>query len=99
LGRVDDMMIIRGVNIYPGSVEQILHSFPEIVEYRMTALKAGEMDALAVEIEDRLGKPDRVAKELQLRLGLKVDVCCVPLGSLPRFEGKGQRFIDKRRVE
>jgi phenylacetate-CoA ligase len=97
LGRVDDMMIIRGVNVFPSSVEQILHSFPEIVEYRMIASRAGEMDALTIEIEDRLVAPERVGRELQLRLGLRVDVRCVPLGSLPRFESKGKRFIDERR--
>ena len=39
LGRADDMMIIRGVNVYPSAIEQILRSFPEVVEYRMTARK------------------------------------------------------------
>ncbi|MCA9175294.1 MAG: phenylacetate--CoA ligase family protein [Planctomycetales bacterium] len=97
LGRVDDMMVIRGVNIYPSSVEQILRSFPEVVEYRMTAHRDGHMDALKVEIEDRLESPERVAKELRLRLGLRVDVECVPIGTLPRFEAKGKRFIDQRR--
>ena len=47
-------MIIRGVNIFPSSVEQILRSFPEVVEYRLTAYKSGAMDGLVVEIEDRL---------------------------------------------
>ncbi len=96
LGRADDMMIIRGVNVFPSSVEHILRSFPEIVEYRMTAFKDGEMDALRVEIEDRLGQPDRVAKELKLRLGLSVEVGTVPVGTLPRFEAKGKRFVDQR---
>lgn len=96
LGRADDMLVIRGVNIFPSSIEQIILSFPEVVEWRMTAHKAGEMDALAVEIEDRLDRPQRVAEELQLRLGLKIDVRAVPLGSLPRFEGKGKRFVDER---
>jgi len=96
LGRVDDMMVIRGVNIFPSAVEQILRSFPEVVEYRMTAYKDGEMDGLTVEVEDRLGDPDRIARELRLRLQLRVEVRCVPTGSLPRFEGKGKRFIDNR---
>ena len=96
LSRADDMMIIRGVNIFPSSLEQILRSFPEIVEYRMIAFRAGEMDALRVEIEDRLCQPERVSKELQLRLGLKVEVSNVEIGSLPRFEGKGKRFVDQR---
>ena len=96
LGRTDDMMIIRGMNVFPSSVEQILRSFPEVVEYRMTAYKAAAMDQLLIEIEDRLEQPQRVASELRLRLGLKIDVQCVPLGSLPRYEGKGKRFVDKR---
>ena len=96
LGRVDDMMIIRGVNVFPSSIEQILRSFPEIVEYRLTAQKRGAMDELTIEIEDRLNDPRRVAEELKLRIGLRIDVSCVPLGSLPRFEAKGKRFVDQR---
>jgi phenylacetate-CoA ligase len=96
LGRSDDMLVVRGVNIFPTSVEQILRAFPEVVEFRVTIRKQGSLDALLIEIEDRLNDPERVARELQLRLGLKVDVKLVPLGSLPRFEGKGKRFHDQR---
>jgi phenylacetate-CoA ligase len=69
-----------------------------VIEYRITARKNGEMDALAVEIEDRLEQPQRVRQELRLRLGLSVEVTSVPVGSLPRFEGKGKRFVDLRRT-
>jgi phenylacetate-CoA ligase len=96
LGRGDDMMIIRGMNVYPTAIEQILRSFPEVVEYRMTARKRGALDELVVEVEDHLQQPDRIAHELQLKLGLKFDVRCVTAMSLPRYEGKGQRFIDER---
>lgn len=96
IGRADDMMIIRGVNVFPSSIEQILHSFPEVIEYRITATRDGEMDALGIEVEDRLHEPVRIATELQLRLGLRIDVAAVDIGSLPRFEGKGKRFIDLR---
>ncbi len=98
LGRVDDMLIIRGVNIFPSSVEQILRSFPEVVEYRMTALKQGHLDFLKIEVEDRLEQPQRIAQELQIRLNLKVEVAAVPIGSLPRFEMKGRRFQDQRHL-
>jgi phenylacetate-CoA ligase len=98
LGRADDMLIVRGVNIFPSSMEQILRAFPEIVEFRVTAQRQGSLDALVVEIEDRLDDPDRVSRELQLRLGLKVQVRCVPLGTLPRFEGKSKRFHDQRQT-
>jgi len=97
LGRADDMLVVRGVNIFPSSIDQIVRAFPEVIEYRATVVRHGEMDALQVEIEDRLGEPTRVARDLHLRLGLKVDVQCVPPGSLPRFEGKGKRFIDGRK--
>ena len=90
------MMIIRGVNIFPSAIEQILRSFPEVLEYRMTAFKVEAMDQLRIEIEDRLAQPQRVADELRLRLGLKIDVQVVPLGNLPRYEGKGRRFVDNR---
>lgn len=96
LGRTDDMLIIRGVNVFPSAIEQILRSFPEVAEYRLTATKEKQMDQLAIEIEDRLDQPRRVAEEVRLRLGLRVSVASVPLGSLPRFEGKGRRLIDRR---
>ena len=99
LGRTDDMMIIRGVNIFPSSIEQILRSFPEVVEYRMVAYREGAMDALRIEVEDRMESPQRIADELYLRLGLRVAVAKVPLGSLPRFELKGRRFVDERVVD
>lgn len=98
LGRADNMLVVRGVNVFPSSIEHILRAFPEVVEFRVTANKAGSMDSLAVEVEDRLSQPERIARELQLRLGLKIEVQQVPLGTLPRFEGKGQRFVDRRNV-
>ena len=98
LGRADEMMIIRGVNIFPSAVEEIVRSFPEVVEYRMTARKRGAMDELLVEVEDRLSAPRRIAEEMYLRLGLKIEVELAPPASLPRFEGKGRRFIDERQL-
>jgi phenylacetate-CoA ligase len=98
LGRADDMLIVRGVNVFPSAVEQILRSFPEVVEYRVTVAKQGTLDALLVEIEDRLNDPARIARELKLRIGLKAEVRTAPLGSLPRFEGKGKRFHDQRHI-
>ena len=98
LGRTDDMMIIRGVNVFPTSIEQILRGFPEVDEFRMTAFKESAMDQLKIEVEDRANDPDRIAMELQSRLGLRVEVTAVESGSLPRFEAKGKRFIDRREV-
>ena len=96
LGRTDDMMIIRGVNVFPTSIEQILRSFPDVVEYRLTAYKDSAMDQLKIEIEDELQQPERIKQALQVRLGLRVEIECVPKGTLPRFEAKGKRFVDNR---
>ncbi len=96
LGRVDDMLVVRGVNIFPGAIDDIVRSFPEVIEHRLTVSTHESLDMLHLEIEDRLSDPTRVADELKLRLGLKVDVAAVPIGTLPRFEGKGRRLVDKR---
>ncbi len=96
LGRVDDMLVVRGVNIFPGAIDDIVRGFPEVVEYRLTVTTRGSLDELSLAIEDRLAAPERVARELQVRLGLRVEVETVPIGSLPRFEGKGRRIVDRR---
>jgi phenylacetate-CoA ligase len=97
LGRADDMLVVRGVNIFPGAIDDIVRGFPEVVEYRVAVRGGDGHDELEVEIEDRLGEPGRVAREFQLRLGLRVAVRSVPPGSLPRFEGKARRINDERR--
>jgi phenylacetate-CoA ligase len=99
LGRTDDMIVIRGVNVFPSAIDDIVRSFPEVVEYRATLATHESLDQLSLAIEDRLGRPERVARELQVRLGLRVDVTTAPIGSLPRFEGKGRRFVDLRHEE
>ncbi len=96
LGRVDDMLVIRGVNIFPSAVENIIKSFPEVVEHRLTVDRQGNLDMLSIEIEDQLSSPARVAQELHVRLGLRIEVKVVPVGALPRFEGKARRVIDNR---
>lgn len=96
LGRVDDMLVIRGVNVFPSSLEHVIRQFPEIAEFRVTAFKAGQMDEILVEIEDPQQDAGRLAQALQQRLGLRVEVKCVQIGSLPRFEAKGRRFVDRR---
>jgi phenylacetate-CoA ligase len=99
LGRADDMLVVRGVNIFPGAIDDIVRGFPEVVEHRLTVGTRESLDELQLEIEDRLNAPDRVARELQLRLGLRVAVEAVPVGSLPRFEGKARRIVDRRGKE
>ena len=96
LGRADDMMIIRGVNVFPTSIEKILRSFDQVDEFQLIAWRDGQMDQLKIKVEDRLDDSKRIAERIQVQLGLRVEVETVAAGSLPRFEMKGQRFLDQR---
>lgn len=97
LGRVDDMLIVRGVNVFPSSIETIIRSFPEVGEYRLIAFRKGAMDAVRIELEQDRDVIEPVARAIELRLGLKAEVASVPSGSLPRSDGKSKRFVDRRR--
>ena len=96
LGRSDDMLVIRGVNVFPSGIEGILRELPGVVEFRLIAQKDGEMDSLLIEVEDQNDDSNAIAGLLESRLGLRIDVACVELNSLPRFEAKGRRFVDQR---
>lgn len=98
LGRADDMIIIRGVNVFPSSIEAILREFEAVDEFRITATRQGALDELQVEIEAPEDLRPEVAAELQRRLGFRVSVTSVPGRSLPRFEAKARRFVDARRL-
>ena len=97
LGRTDDMLVVRGVNVFPSAVENIIRGFPEVLEYRLTVNREENLDVVSIEIEDRRSAPERIAQELHVRLGLRIDVTNVSIGTLPRFEGKARRVIDNRK--
>jgi len=96
LGRADDMIVIRGVNVFPSAVEEILHTFEDVIEYRITAFKNGAMDGLTIEVEDQTENTGRIKDAIEVGLGLRVQVILAEANSLPRFEAKGRRFIDNR---
>jgi phenylacetate-CoA ligase len=99
LARADDMINIRGVNVYPTSIESVVRAVPEIVEFRSTVSQPGAMRSLTIEIEIVDGVADAAAvtghlvRELRSALGLTVPVKIVAAGSLPRFEMKAKRFV------
>ena len=96
LGRTDQMVIIRGVNILPSAVEQIIRGFPDIGEFRLTARHSGAMDELNVEVETDPVIAAQLGEQLQTKLGLRIAIDPVKEKSLPRFEGKAKRFVDLR---
>ena len=98
IGRVDDMVVVRGVNIYPSAVENLLRSHPEVEEFRVTIAQRREMAAVVLEIECRDGVPGdevarRVGADFIAKLGMQPEVTAVAPGVLPRFEMKARRFI------
>ncbi len=97
LGRVDDMLIVRGVNIYPSALADVLHRFPEVTEYRVVVTQAGSMDEIALQVECPAALVADIQEELRIAFDLRVPVETVPQGSLPRFELKAQRVEDRRR--
>lgn len=97
LGRVDEMVVIRGVNIYPTAVEKIIRGFPDVVEFQVIQTTQQSMAELEVSLEAGPRAPadlaDRVAKELNDAFTLRIPVRMVEPGSLPRFEFKSKRWI------
>jgi phenylacetate-CoA ligase len=98
LTRTDDMVNIRGVNVYPTAVEAVVRRFAEIIEFRSTVMQAGALRSLVVEIEIASSADPHVVETMlsvQLReaLGLSVAVHAVAAGTLPRFEMKARRFV------
>jgi phenylacetate-CoA ligase len=99
LGRTDDMVLVRGVNIYPSAVEEVLRSFQEIAEYRVEICQAGSMTEMQIGIEPGPGCTDgeRLSKQVEAKLRsafhLRVPVSVCAPGELPRFEMKSRRWI------
>ncbi|MGH2495659.1 MAG: phenylacetate--CoA ligase family protein [Ktedonobacteraceae bacterium] len=96
LGRADDMLIVRGVNVYPSALANILHRFPEVLEYRVIVTKNGPLDEIALQVECPSGLVATIQEELRVALNLRVPMEAVELGTLPRFELKAKRVLDRR---
>jgi phenylacetate-CoA ligase len=92
LGRVDDMVIIRGVNVYPSALEELIRSLPEIGEYRVTHDTRPALSELSLEAEASAADCEVLEQRLREALALRIPVQAVPAGSLPRFELKARRW-------
>jgi phenylacetate-CoA ligase len=99
LGRSDDMVIVRGVNIYPSAIEDVLRRFSEIAEYRVHFKQTGALAELSVEIEPANTATDAtnlamiVGNALQTAFNLRIPVKVAAARSLPRFEMKAKRWV------
>jgi phenylacetate-CoA ligase len=94
LGRADDMLAVRGVNVFPSAVDSVVRALPEIAEYRVHVTRNGAMTELAIEIEsDDDTAPSRLAAKLADSFTLRIPVTRVASGTLPRFDFKARRWV------
>jgi phenylacetate-CoA ligase len=98
LGRVDDMIHVRGNNVYPSALEAVIRRFPEVVEYRVAVLQSRALPELCIELEpsspslaaDLVQRVDQAIRE---ELLFRAEIKAVEPGTLPRFDMKAKRFI------
>jgi phenylacetate-CoA ligase len=109
-GRSDDMLVIRGINVFPSQIEHVLLRIPEVGNHFMVYIdRVNHLDEMTIEVEinrtsfsgelsDLARIQKKVVRELRNALDLRTTVRPVEPGSLPRFEGKAKRVIDRRGV-
>ncbi|MDD1706245.1 MAG: phenylacetate--CoA ligase [Methanoregulaceae archaeon] len=109
-GRVDDMLIIRGINVFPSQIEYALMTIPEVGQhFQIVVDRKGALDDMLVRVEvsresfsdkitDLMAIRKTVEHKLRNTLNVAVNVELVEPGSLPRFEGKAKRVIDRRQL-
>ena len=106
-GRADDMLIVRGINVFPSQIEHALMQIPGVAGYYQIIINRDIIDSLSVQVEltedtfsDEMKVLENFKKEIELKLynilQVRADVELVPPGTLPRTEGKAKHVIDKR---
>jgi phenylacetate-CoA ligase len=102
IGRVDDVIIVRGVNVYPSAIENLIREVPEVGEFAVDVYRIEEMDQLDIRVEvpngDGADAAAEVGKRIHNALGIRAQVTAVPTGTLPRFDLKARRFKDHRQL-
>lgn len=108
MGRSDDMLVIRGINVFPSQIEHVLLSLPEVGNHFMVYVdRVNYLDEMTIDVEinrnffsgelkDLAHIQKKVVKELRNALELRTTVRLVEPGTLPRFEGKAKRVVDRR---
>ena len=108
-GRSDDMLIIRGINVFPSQVEHVLLEMGVSPNYMIIVDRQNNLDIMRVQVEmnmntfsdtikDIEGMCAKISSALQSTLNVHADVELVEVGSLPRTEGKAKRVIDNRNI-
>lgn len=96
LGRVDDMLVVRGVNVFPSALEGIVRRFPSVDEFVIEVYRRGQLDEvrLLLEVQGQAGAVAAAVQEaVRVDLGIRVEAVPVPGQSLPRYELKARRLV------
>jgi len=99
LGRTDDMVVVRGVNVYPSAVDEIVRGFGDVVEYQVELSVDRAMPEISLQIEpsprcrDVAGLVRSLERSFETAMALRVPITTVPSGTLPRFEMKSRRWV------
>jgi len=101
LGRTDDMIHVRGNNLYPAAIEAVVRRFADVAEFRIVVDRSGPLADLCLEIEPTqtattTGLAEAVARAIRDDLLFRVPVTAVSCGSLPRYEMKARRVVVKQ---
>jgi phenylacetate-CoA ligase len=107
-GRSDDMMIVRGVNVFPTQIEELILKRAELAPHYLCILtRDGPLDALTVAVEARQGlaheddaalaAADALAHEIKVYIGTSARIELRPSGGIERSLGKAKRVLDQRR--
>ena len=96
LGRTDDMIAIRGNNLYPSALENVIRRFTQIGEYRVTIDRSTPLAEMRIEIEATANVAAQLVDAIRDELMFRADVALVAPGTLPRFEMKAQRIRSKK---
>ena len=89
------MIALRGNNVYPSALENVIRGFAEVVEFRITIDRSTALAQMRIEIEAANAGPDlatRIGDAIRDELMFRADVTLVPPGTLPRFEMKARRI-------
>ena len=99
LGRTDDMVVVRGVNVYPSAVDEIVRGHDQVVEYQVELSVDRAMPEISLQIEpsprcrDVAALVRNLERSFETALALRVPITTVPSGTLPRYEMKSRRWI------
>lgn len=92
LSRTDDMVVIRGINIHPSSIDAIVRSFPDIAEYQVEIDQRPALAELNLTVESTAETASALAQKLRSTFTLRIPVTAVAPGTLPTFEVKAKRW-------